>query len=251
MRKFRITGGRYGGEITIGHASKDFVEYWAPKVDEDGDTELVEYILNADWNDEVDPLLPTILADGNTPWYEVDDIEHTSSCYADGGFYAVEIDDNGDEIDDEIELTFSSSLYSREAYHETQRPVPTKFLTQEEIDDYVPVLVFHSGEKGSFGQWIVETEEDFDPYKFTYSILETNLGEFVERAWYDGVEIYCDYDWCDSTGKGYYASVGYMNPKWHDLSDIFTDEYLEENDFWSSFQDSVEWQKEQPEKNNE
>jgi hypothetical protein len=63
------------------------------------------------------------------------------------------------------------------------------------------------------------------------------------------VEVDCDYDWCDSTGKGYYAQVGYMNPKWRDSSDKYTEEYLEDEGFWESFNDSVEWEKEQAGKN--
>jgi hypothetical protein len=251
MKKYVVRGGRYGGEVTIGRVSKEFVEYWSPKVEEDGDGDLINHVVNLDYDGaDVDPSLPTMTVDGNTAWYEIDDIEHSNGYYADSNFFVTELDEEGNETGDEVEFT-NASLYGREAYNETSMPEPTEYLTQEDVDNYVPVLVFHSGEKGAFGQWIIETEEDFDPYKFTFSILETNLGEFVERVWYDGVEIDCDYDWCDSIGKGYYAQVGYMNPKWHDSADKYTDEYLEDEGFWESFNDSVEWEKEQAGKENE
>lgn len=258
MRKFVVRGGRYGGELTIGRVSKEFVEYWSPKVEEDGDGDLINHVVNLDYDDadEIDPNSPPIFFSGNvddvvvedTAWYNIDDIEHLNAYYADSGFYVTELDSEDQEIGDEVEVK-PITLYGREAYNDTAMPEPTEYLSQEDIDNYIPVLVFHSGEKGSFGQWIIETENDFDPYKLTFSIVETNLGEFVERVWYDKQELDCDFDWCDSMGKGYYAQVGYMNPKWHDSADKYTEEYLEDNGFWDDLADGIEWEKEQANKN--
>lgn len=250
MRRFVIRGGRYGGEVCIGQVSKDFVDYWAPKVEDDGDGDLIDFVTSFEWDGPEDESIPKPTENFNA-WYECDEIEHLNGYYADSGFFVTELDEDGNEIGDEVELTNLISLFGREAYHDTSLPEPSDYLSQEDIDNYIPVLAFHSGEKGSFGQWIVETEDDFDPYKFTYSILETTLGEFIERVWYDGVELECDFDWADSTGKGYYASVGYMNPKYHDDAFKYTEEYLTDNNFWEDFNDSVEWEKEQAEKNNE
>ena len=47
-------------------------------------------------------------------------------------------------------------------------------------------------------------------------MAETDLGEIVETVWYNGKEVHLEYDYNDTTGKGYYASVGYLNKKWHD-----------------------------------
>ena len=46
--------------------------------------------------------------------------------------------------------------------------------------------------------------------------VATTLAEIVENAWYDKEVLEENYDACDTTGKGYYARVGYMNTKWHD-----------------------------------
>ena len=43
-RYFRINTGRYGGELAIGSVSKEFVDYWKPKVAEDGDSDLIEHL---------------------------------------------------------------------------------------------------------------------------------------------------------------------------------------------------------------
>ena len=39
----------------------------------------------------------------------------------------------------------------------------------------------------------------------------------------------------DTTGKGYYAKVGYMNKKWHDKEEMYTHEYLVENGYWDGY----------------
>ena len=61
------------------------------------------------------------------------------------------------------------------------------------------------------------------------------MSEIVENVWYDKVELEAHFDYNDTTGKGYYASVGYFNPKWHDKEDMYTPEYLKENEYWEGF----------------
>ena len=45
----------------------------------------------------------------------------------------------------------------------------------------------------------------------------------MENVWYDKVELEANFDHSDTTGKGYYASVGYFNNKWHDKKDTAID----------------------------
>jgi hypothetical protein len=241
MRKFLIQGGRYGGEVTVGKVTKEFVEYWLPKVEEDGDSELIDHLVSLGWNDdEVDSDSPDLTENGNVPWHDVDDIEHHNGYYADGGF-VVEEQDNPDA--EQIDVS-GFLLYSREAYANDCIPEPSDHITEEDIKKYVPVMSFHSSEKGSFGAWELEIDEDFDSYKLAYSVLETNCGEFIDRVWYDGKELECNFDWNDSIGKGYYVSLGYMNPRWHDPSDRYTEEYINENGFWEELKENVKWEKE-------
>jgi hypothetical protein len=93
-----------------------------------------------------------------------------------------------------------------------------KHVADHEDDDSVPVLVFYSSEKGDFGGWSIDLEDDetFDPNKVAVSIIETDHGEMVERLFYDKKEYDCEYDWCDSRGKGYYAGVAWFNKRWED-----------------------------------
>jgi hypothetical protein len=103
-----------------------------------------------------------------------------------------------------------------------------------------PVLVFHSGEKGGFASYFVETDgEDFDPKKLAFSSVETNVSEIIENVYYDKVELEANYDYNDTNGKGYYAQVGYMNPKFRDDPNQYTDEYLEEEGYWECYEDHL------------
>ena len=103
----------------------------------------------------------------------------------------------------------------------------------EDMEGIEPILAFHSSEKGSFANYFLDLEgEEFDPEKLAFSTVEMNLAEIVENVYYNKQDLEANYDWNDTTGKAYYASVGYMNTKWHDSADQYTDEYLEENGYW-------------------
>ena len=99
------------------------------------------------------------------------------------------------------------------------------------------MLAFHSAEKGGFGSWFLETEgEDFDPYKLGCGYVETNVAEIVESVYYDKEELENNMDYNDTTGKGYYASVGWMNTKWHDSQDSIKID-------WEDYDENVQWER--------
>ena len=251
-RKFRIEGGRYGGELVIGTINPAFASYYADKQDE-----VVDAVLDAeDWEPDEeadsDALLdpegiphPAIPGEDFYMW-ENDDIEHINSAYADGGFFVYEVPaDGSDDYDHEKEVYEGEGIlvYGREGGYFGTDDEPE--LINEEDEDknkYVPVLAFHSSEKGGFGVWFVETDgEDFDEFKLGYGVVETNLAEFIDAVYYDKVELDTDYDYMDSTGKSYDAQVGWLNTKWHDSQDNIhknLEEYLAE------FDDNAEWERE-------
>ncbi len=233
-RIFRIEAGRYGGETVIGEVDKEFVE----KFIDEGEGELIEHLTSTDDMD-----FEGILPKKDYYMWECDDIEHINSAYADSGFVVTEVTNEESKFDySESETDFEpvGNLYSREAYSQDEMPDDEDI---KDDDDYVPVINFHSGEKGNFGCWFVETDgEPFDKYKFTYGIVETNMGEFIDSAYYDGEELETDYDYAESMGKGYYASVGYMNKKWHDSYDKYTEKNLDPM-YWEDFADTVEYEK--------
>jgi hypothetical protein len=234
-RIFRIESGRYGGEVVIGRVDKEFVD---AMLEEDSE-ELIDTVTSAD-EEDFKGMLPT----EDYYMWECDDIEHINSAYADGGWTVSEVTNEDEKYDySETETSFEpiQCLYGREAYSQDSIPDDDDV---DEKDNYVPVLQFHSSEKGSFGCYFIETDgEPFDKYKFTYGIIETNMGEFVDSVYYDGKQLEVDYDYCDSMGKAYYAEVGYMNLRWHDNYEKYSESNPDANamkDYWEEFDYAVE-----------
>jgi len=254
-RKFRIEGGRYGGELVLGEVNPAFVSYYAEL---DDTSALVDAVLESDqggWEEEDEPA--DALLDPNTPpgpatdeddyfnMWENDGFEHINSAYADGGFTVYEVPADGSDdwsYDKEVYEGEAIHVYGREGGYFSTDDEP-EVINEEDEDGnkYVPVLMFHSCEKGSFGAWFVDSDEDFDEFKLGMGVVETNLGEFVDAVFYDKLELDCDYDYNDTTGKSYDAQVGWLNTKWHDSQDLMhenLDEYLAE------FEENAEWERE-------
>ena len=244
-RRYRIEGSNYGGEIVVGEVNPHFVRY---NKDSDG-YEIVEQVLEADdWAGEEDVPNDALL-DPDTPpspaledcefvMWECDDIEHMNGSYADGEFTVYEVPANGEDdwsYDKEIYTGDAQQVYGREgAYFSREEPA-------EDIDEYIPVLAFHSSEKGTFACWFLDTDEEFDRYKLGFGILETNLGEFVDRVYYNKEELETNYDYNDTTGKSYEADVGWLNKKWVDHYQNYNDIDAE---IWEDYDANVEWEKE-------
>ena len=231
-RKFRVVGERYGGELTVGTVSADFVKYWQEKDPDD----LQQHLLGLEWQDDdsdIDSDSPPVLDNGEefVAWNEVDDLEHLTGYYADSRFIVSEITDRNDDwaYDENEKEFYPYPVSSRECYADEREPE-----NPPEDAEYIPVLMWLSAEKGNFGTWFVETDgEDFNPKKFAVSSIETNLGEMTELAYYDKVELDCEFDFAESVGKGYYAFVGWMNKKWHDT------EYQLDDSCWEGYEDNL------------
>ena len=242
-KRYRVEGGRYGGELVIGKVSNEFVS----KVISQDESELVDTILSFDdWTQEIDEntehedpeQIPCPVE--NYYMWECDDIEHLNGPYADGGFTVYEVPADGKDdydYDNEVWQGEAIYMYSREGGYFTNEP-------PEEMKDNVPVLAFMSSEKGTFGVWFIDTDEDFDPYKLGVGVVETNLAEMVDRMYYNKVELDTDYDYNDTTGKSYHAEVGWLNTKWHDP---FTKYEELDEDYLAEFDENANWEREQNE----
>ena len=249
--RYRIEGGRYGGELVLGEVNPAFASYYADKNDE-----LVDAVLEAeDWEPTEEANSDELLDPEGVPhpavpgedfyMWENDEFEHINSAYADGGFYVYEVPVDGSDdwsYDEEVYEGEAIHAYGREGGYFSTEDEP-EVLNEEDADGnkYVPVLAFHSSEKGSFGAWFVDTKEPFDEFKLGYGVVETNLAEFVDAVYYDKQELDCDYDYNDTTGKSYDAQVGWLNTKWHDSMENV---YENMEDYWLEFDDNVEWERE-------
>ena len=186
----------YGGEVAVAKINKAQFDYWKPKIDEDGDSELVEHCV--DWDNEVEvPEEARICTDG--AWYEVEgQIDHGSG---------VEFSDlNHIQIDDENgETVFDEGLsYDLEEKHGVQLQGDEAYVGNTEGNDYG--FVFQSSEKGTFFSAEFELKAPFDPSKLKIYTTDYEGWELVTGVDYDDEEI-PGYDGYDTTGKGYYANV--------------------------------------------
>ena len=258
-RYFKIDTGRYGGELVVGSINSKFVDYWAEKVEEDGDSDLIDTLQGFEWDDDD-------MGDNDSPvpkeefyaWHECDDLEHVNGPFEDNDFHVVEIKLHQDaeyvdgiiqwkegadhdyrvqmfeEIGDEERQSYQSCIYSRECY------TTKSFLEEEDNEEeYTPVLNFFSSEKGGFGDVYVETEgEDFDPKLLQTGQVETDMATIIESYWYDRKPLQINYDYADTTGKGYYAGVGYVKKQWHDTQDTYINYDFEETD---ALKEAFEW----------
>lgn len=243
-RKFRIEGGRYGGEFVCGEVNDNFVRHFADK----GESDLINALLA--------PSEPLIPYEGYSIW-ENDDIEHLNSPYdADSRFFITEITNLDDEFDDDYENQIEAQgylLYFREgALYGNEEPGVSENISEQELKDmnFVPVLSFHSAEKGRFGVWFFETdEEDFDPYKLAYGSVETNFGDFIDRVYYDGEELEVNHDYDESTGKADHADVGWLCKKLRNPSDLYDGSKEDALEFeWEELNDLVALDKKTREK---
>jgi hypothetical protein len=189
--RYRIDGGRYGGEVVVGRISQEFVVE---------NQDLAE-------DDLWDAICELEEQSGNY-WSEFDDIEHHFGAYSDGGFIVTDITNEEDPyVWNESEQKYEGALhlYDREAY-----------TTQAQDRVKIPVVTIHSAEKGSFGSWFLETEEEFQIEKLAFSTLATDVCELVENVFYDRVYLETDFDYADTNGKGMSCHLGEMVEEWHD-----------------------------------
>lgn len=228
VRYFKINPGSYGGELTVGTVTKEFVEFWQDQDDEDALIEHV-YAVEQDDEDEVNADSPEITTDGNLAWHEVDDLEHVTGPFSDCSFSVQEItlapsvryedgelvsDEDLDEMyeeDDDVEeyeYEYEDFCYGREVY--------TNGVDIEVEDDFIPVLQFLSEEKGFFGELIVETTEDFNPEKLAIGVVETDVGYIIETFRYDGKDVFLNTNEYSTRGKSTSATVGWLDPSVYD-----------------------------------
>ena len=241
--RYRIEGGRYGGECALGTVTEEFVQYWGPKIQEEGahETFIPHVLALSDWDDDDDDEInkdsPVIME--NTEyfegWYTVDDLEHINAAFADGGFTVSSVPADGSDDHDYDENEVSCEAYwlkGREGGY-----VSTEF-EGETPEDCTPVMIFMSVEKGGFATWFIDTDEPFDESKLVMSVNETYMGEFVEDVWYDKELLEADYDGNDTMGKSYEAAVGYVTNKWRDeWKDASTEDLSE---YWEEYDDEQE-----------
>jgi hypothetical protein len=232
-----------GGEFVCGKVSEKFVNYWAPIVTESGPDKLTDHMKAIEGFDTfLDPNSPKVVDDewGNPPYRELENIEHFTLINSDQSFLVTEITDEDDKFGvgkNEQRDIIGNCLFSREgACISTEEPKVTERISEEDLKDFVPVLLYLNINGGDFGSWFVGTDENgFDASKLAYSQVETELGIFIERVWYDKEELKLDDTYLgDSTPKGETSSIGWLYMKYRDSVEKYTDQYIDENELWAN-----------------
>ena len=226
--RIRIWG--YGAETSYMKISEEAHDFWKAQVEENGDSDAVHYVLNAEdktpeevnTDEEFEDLDPAgipreamFMHDeegiGSTYYEPLDQFEATYGVAQDAAYLTVEkvssTEYNADHLEDVIEhedlnefiqRVGEESDWEHEAYvqgHEYGGNFPPK-------GSYI--CQFQSSEKGTFFETVVETALPFNQNLLKFATEEAPNGEdLVYAVEYDGVEL--DNEGGDTNGKGYWV----------------------------------------------
>ena len=220
-RYYRILINGYGGESAYMSISKEAHDFWKEVIDENGDNDLVQYMIADDLDEcefddiEVIPDEALFLNDPDDdnfkrPWYESHtEFEHTYGPEYSSAYIDVDEVDSSEynakvvrEVMGRVEVSELSNQIGEETDWEVE--LVEMGCCDEGPEGYVAQM--YSSEKGCFFDGRIETVGDFDPKKLKINATEFLNGEdTITEVYYDGVLV--DNDGGDTNGKGYYASV--------------------------------------------
>ena len=227
---YRIRLWGYGAETSYMNISKEAHDFWKAHGDEHGDSDAVNYIINAedihaddiaqqgDYED-LDPagipreamFMHNEEGEGSTYYEPWDQFDATYGVAQDAAYLTVEKvsseEYNAETLEDTIEHEDLNDFMSRvgeesdwehEAYVEGHKyggkfPPKGSYICQ-----------FQSSEKGTFFETVVETPLPFNQNLLKFATEEAPNGEdLVYAVEYDGVEL--DNNGGDTNGKGYWV----------------------------------------------
>jgi len=231
---YRITISGYGGEASYMRISKEAHDFWKEVTAQDGDSDLIHYIINAEdqsvsevnEDDEYEYINAADIPDNakfmhdledaeatGYSWYEPkNEIEHVWGVGADSAYITIEKVESSEYNAKSIE----DVVYNEDLNQFIQRISEENDWEVELQDGLVNgcampskgeyVCQMYSSEKGTFFDGVVETPGLIDFKKLKFVIDEAPNGEdtlwFIE---YDDKEV--DNDGGDTNGKGFYAYV--------------------------------------------
>ena len=220
-RHYRIHLTGYGGEAAYINISKEAYEFWNNVVEEDGDNDLVGYMVNAEEGDldDLEVIVPPEAMfmqteeDGEVyaySWYEAPgEYVHQYGVNYGSCYLTVEEVDSDEYMSNVIaEVVDGENLQEYlDGIMEANNYEIDLVESDEDLDgegDYV--VQFYSSEKGSFFDGVITTFGDFDPKKLNIVYTEYPNGEdIVTVVEYDGQNI--DNNGGDTNGKGYSAHL--------------------------------------------
>ena len=250
-RYFRIELAGYGGELVVGRASDEFIEYWS---DEDRKNLLADHMhamsdicmysddmleeaeedeITLDYPEGFDKDSPEVyVGSGNREYWDFDDIEHDTMLNPEYTQYIVtEITPDPrteyshgelswqDSVTKKRNFDWSSQMFtevegSSKEYDFNNCVVDRELYLdndKDNLEDPVPVIMMYDSQKGVFGHIIVQTNgEDFDPNKFAYASISNTMSNGIQSYYYNKQSLAVDNSDLSTWGKGFHASVGYV-----------------------------------------
>ena len=221
-RYYRIIVNGYGGESAYLSISKEAHDFWKDHQDQYGDSDLVEYMVNAEESDfdfdelEAVPTEAEFLTDSDgdpRPWFEAEgEFEHTHGVAYDSAWVCVDEmsndDCNSDHVNTVIDREEIGTLVERiyEESGDEGLEIQNYSCCDEPDEDVKYIAQMYSIEKGCFFDGVVTTYGEFDPSKLRFDVVEYLNGEdTLTCVYYDGEEV--ENMGGDTNGKGYSASV--------------------------------------------
>ncbi len=219
-RYYQLTITGHGGELCIGTVDEEFVEFWSEREAESLAGHIVSSRAPEDDRHFADS--PDLIGGENPEPYDIDDVLHITA--ADVGCTArvseIRLHDNAEwfngdvvwssgfeecddelwsEIDGDQEINLENIVIGQEMYTSNTSEADSK-----------PVLQTRTVDRGEIFKAIFRTgPEGFDERLLRHSVLETDLGDFIERIWYGREELLLNPG--DTIGKDFGAKVGYWN----------------------------------------
>ena len=217
-RYYRVLISGYGGESAYMQISKEAHDFWQPICEENGDSDLVAYMLS---DDDEEPEYEDVTSvptpaqflnnpdDDNYkhPWYE----SHTEFEHSWGVEYG-----SAHITIEQVESEDYNATHVKDILAEDVDELNDRIIEDNETEivqmdvcsattaDYIAQL--YSSEKGTFFDGIIETTGSFDVQKLQIRTMEYLNGEdTITEVMYNGESV--DNQGGDTNGKGYYASV--------------------------------------------
>lgn len=217
-RYYRIQLWGYGGEAEYMNLTKEQYEFWSAHIEEHGDSDAVNYCVNAedgefdfDELEEIPEEMQFLKVPGeeySSSWYESPTgfTHQWGVDYNNANITVEEVDSaeyNAKHIADVVEKEALSDYINKLEEENNYELELTEMGVDEGEDtqgDYVAQM--YSAEKGTFYEGIIETVGEFDPKKLKIYTLEyLNGDDTVQNIEYDGKEV--ENAGGDTNGKGY------------------------------------------------
>ena len=228
---YRVRLWGYGAETSYMKLSKEAHDFWKAHTEENGDNDVVNYIINAEdinaediaQQEDYDDLDPAAIPSealfmhdpedgvGSTYYEPLDQFDATYNIALDAAYLTIEKvsseEYNADVLEETIEHEDLNEFLSRVG--EESDWEHDGYVEGHEFGNKYPpkgqhICQFQSHEKGTFFEAVIETSLPFDQNLLKFATEEAPDGEdLVYAVEYDGEEI--DNDGGDTNGKGYYA----------------------------------------------